>query len=129
MYTHNGLAWNENEASKIYEVQEFDKFKYDNESNKIFDLIDRINSKTRDVQDDVEDVIRALNRLSNKYENCYDYDEYIKDMVQVLVFRSADLANINKSVLKNIIEAVTELIKKDKSLLADIEFFTNLLKR
>lgn len=129
MYIHNGLSWNESNASKNYEVEEFDKFEYDNVNNKIFNLVDRINSKARDIQDDVSDVVRGINRLSNKYELCSDYDEYINDMIHVLLLRSEDLSYMNKKILINISDSINSLSNKDAKLLIDIELITNMMKR
>ena len=129
MYIHNGLSWNESNASKNYEVEEFDKFEYDNVNNKIFNLVDRINSKARDIQDDVSDVVRGINRLSDKYELCSDYDEYINDMIHVLLLRSEDLSYMNKKILINISDSINSLSNKDAKLLIDIELITNMMKR
>ena len=123
------LSWHEGAASKHYEADTWEEFKYDNLNNRIFNLITQIISVSRRIQDDTSDVSRGLSKLSSYYGNVDDYDEYISQMKQVLNFRSNNLTQINKEIMNNIKQSVTSLQKKDKRLINDIEIINQMMKR
>jgi hypothetical protein len=128
MRRHNSVSWHENTASKNNEPTEFDRFTYNNQNNRIFDILDRIKNITRDIQFDTEDVIRGINRLSNQYGSCYDYDDYLNNMKQILIMRSNELVDTNKAIINNIKENISTLTNKDKNLINDIEVLNRMLK-
>jgi len=128
MRRHNSISWHENTASRTNEPTEYDRFTYDNQNNKIFDILDRIKTVTRNIQSDTEDVIRGINRLSNQYGSCSDYDDYINNMKQILIFRNNELADTNKMIVNNIRDSVSTLTNKDQKLLNDIEVLTRMIK-
>lgn len=126
---NSSLSWHESSASKHYEAETWDEFKYDNLNNKIFNLITQINSVSRRIQDDTSDVSRGLNKLSSYYGSVDDYDEYISQMKQVLNFRSNNLAQVNQVIMNNIKQSVTSLTKKDTKLINDLEILDQMMKR
>ena len=123
------LSWHEGAASRNYEAETWDEFKYDNLNNKIFNLITQINSVSRRIQDDTNNITRGLNKLSGYYGNITDYDEYISQMKQILNFRCNNLADINKTIMNNIKQSVTTLTKQDTKLVNDLEILNQMMKR
>ena len=129
MSRHNGLSWHESAASKNCSAKTYNEFKYDNVNNKIFDLLDKIKIATKNIQDDTQDVIRSINRLSNRYGSVSDYDEYINDMKQVLLLSSGDLNDASNKIGKNIGNSVKAISDKDAKLINDLELLNLMLKR
>ena len=128
MSRHNGLSWHESAASRNNSAKTYNEFKYDNLNNKIFDLLDKIKITARNIQDDTQDVIRSINRLSNRYGSVSDYDEYINDMKQVLALSSGDLLDASKSITNNIHDSLTALTEKDAKLMNDLELLNMMIK-
>ena len=118
---NSSLSWHEGAASKNYEAESWDEFKYDNLNNKIFNLITQINSVSRRIQDDTSNVSRGLNKLSSYYG--------ISQMKQILNFRCNNLAEVNKTIMDNIKQSVTTLTKKDAKLMNDLETINQMMKR
>ena len=128
MRRHNSVSWHENTASRNNEPTEFDKFTYNNQNNRIFDILDRIKAVTRDIQMDTEDVIRGINRLSNQYGSCSDYEDFINNMKQILIMRSNELTDTNKTIINNIKDSISTLSENDRKLLNDIEVLNRMMK-
>ena len=128
MSRYGGLSWHETAASRNNSAKTFDEFKYDNLNNKIFDLLDKIKITARNIQDDTQDVIRSINRLSNRYGSVSDYDDYINDMKQVLAFSSGELLDASKGITNNIHDSLTALTEKDAKLMNDLELLNMMIK-
>ncbi len=126
---NSSLSWHEGSASKNYEAESWNEFKYDNLNNKIFNLITQINSVSRRIQDDTSNVTRGLNKLSSYYGGVTDYDEYISQMKQILNFRCNNLAEVNKTIMNSIKQSVTTLRSKDAKLINDLEIINQMMKR
>ena len=129
MSRHGSLAWHEGAASRNNEPNKYNEFKYDNEHNKIFSILEQINTVTRRIQDDTADVVRGINRLDNLYGSCTDYDEYVKDMKNIIMMRSSELADTNKKVMNNVSTSINSLTEKDTKLLNDIDLLNQMMKR
>ena len=126
---NSSLSWHEGAASKNYEAESWNEFKYDNLNNKIFNLITQINSVSRRIQDDSSNVARGLNKLSSYYGSVSDYDEYISQMKQVLNFKCNNLAQVNKTIMNNIKDSVSKLTQKDSKLINDLEIIDQMMRR
>ena len=129
MSRRSSISWHENNGSSNNYPSTYDKFTYNNEGNKIFSLLEQINAVTRSIQSDTEEVVRGINRLSNKYGSCRDYDEYVKDMKDILILRNNDLVDTNKSIIKNMDESISSLTDKDTKLINDLEILNKMMNR
>lgn len=122
------IRFNYIEAGRVKEPNIYNNFSFINKKNELSTNIQNMKSNTRNIEDDLDDIITGLNKLASLFGSYGRYDGQISDCKsQINKIKFNSYVEMN-NLIDNINQQLKELKDKSENQLADIKNLTDKLR-